>query len=235
MAPSLPIIIIILHAVLINATEHTQQQQQQQRHNTTQHKQHKIDNTMKLFSQLVVVLSSVVGTVWVAAEPCANGDANSAKGDGNLGQYDMVACNLCAESGKGQGSCCNAIYSHSLGRDDDDWQGKEAIDNCSDLNGVCSESPKGQCYPGLFCNAAKKCQLQEDNPDACLGGGCASLTRSSLTSTTTKGGPSFVVVVVGLLGAAMLMAMTVVLQRRHRGLFFRRHHYSAVDATPSQV
>ena len=93
------------------------------------------------------------------------------------------------------------------------------------------EDNSGECYPNLFCNAAKTCQLKEDDPDACLGGGCASLTRSSLTGTITQGCSSFVGVVVGLLGAAMLMAMTVALQRRHHGGLLRRHQYSEVDAT----
>ena len=93
------------------------------------------------------------------------------------------------------------------------------------------EDNSGECYPNLFCNAAKTCQLKEDDPDACLGGGCASLTSSS-TGTITNGGYSFVLVVGGLLGAAM-MALKVV-QRRHRGLL-RRHQYSEVDATATRM
>ena len=186
---------------------------------------------MKLSSSLVVVLSSVMGTVWIAAEPCAYTPLET-KG---YGKYDMVACNLCAESGKNQGLCCNAIYSHSLGRDDDDSQYGEALDGCLDIGpDECVEGQKN-CYPGLFCNAGGSfptCTLIEDDPDACIGGGCASLTRSSWTmGTSTQGGSSFVWVVVGLLGAAMLMAMTVALQRRHHRGLLRRHHYSEVDAT----
>ena len=190
---------------------------------------------MKLSSKLFVVLSSVMCTVSIAAEPC---DV--------YGKYDMVACNSCAEHGVTYGNvyasvCCNAIYRHSLGRDDDDIADANDLDLCIDRNKEgCivyqGEDNSGNCYPGLFCNAAKTCQLKEDDPDACLGGGCASLTRLSLTmGTSTKGGSSFVWVVVGLLGAAMLMAMTtVVLQRRHRGLL-RRHQYSEVDATATCI
>ena len=50
---------------------------------------------MKLSFQLVVVLSSVVGTVLIAAEPCEIGE-----GYGNYGKFDMVACGvqlLCQE------------------------------------------------------------------------------------------------------------------------------------------
>jgi hypothetical protein len=189
---------------------------------------------MKLSSKLFVVLSSVMCTVSIAAEPC---DV--------YGKYDMVACNSCAEHGVTYGNvyasvCCNAIYRHSLGRDDDDIADANDLDLCIDRNKEgCivyqGEDNSGNCYPGLFCNAGGSfptCTLIEDDPDACIGGGCASLTRSSWTGTSTQGGPSFVLVVVGLLGAAMLMAMmTVALQRRrHRGVL-RRHHYSEVDAT----
>ena len=187
---------------------------------------------MKLSSPIFFVFSSVVGTVSIAAEPC---DV--------YGKYDMVACNACAEHGVTYGNvyasvCCNAIYRHSLGRDDDDIADANDLDLCIDRNKEgCivyqGEDNSGNCYPGLFCNAAKTCQLKEDDPDACLGGGCSSLTRSSLTGTITQGsGSSFVWVVVGLLGAAM-MALTVV-QRRHRGLL-RRNQYSEVDATATRI
>ena len=151
---------------------------------------------MKFSFQLVVVLSSVVGTVSIAAEPCANG----------YGAYDMVACNLCAESGENKdgfsGVCCNSIYRHSLGRNDDDIADANDLDLCRDINKdgclVYQGQDQGDCYPGLFCNdyweGLSACQLKEDDPDACLGGGCAALvTRSSLTGTTTKvSGHSFV-------------------------------------------
>ena len=97
---------------------------------------------MKLSSQLFVVLSSVVGTVvLIAAEPCANG----------YGVNDMVACNACAEHGKSSKnkSCCNAIYHHSLGRDDDDWlDDHELIYDCVKLGDVCNVGDE-QFYPGL--------------------------------------------------------------------------------------
>jgi hypothetical protein len=48
-----------------------------------------IDNKMKLFSNLFFVISTVVGTISVAAEPC----------DGKYGKYDMPACDECAENG----------------------------------------------------------------------------------------------------------------------------------------
>ena len=179
--------------------------QQEQPNNTKQ-----TTNNMKLSFQLVVVLSSVVGTVLIAAKPCANG----------YGQNDMVACNYCAEHGNGSKnkSCCNAIYHHSLGRDDDDWlDDHELIYNCYKLDAACNVGAK-QCYPGLTCDAsflAVSCQLIVDDPNAHEAVATALVTSSSPGTNTTKGGLSFVVVVVGLLGAAML-AMTVVVQRRHQ-------------------
>ena len=50
------------------------------------------------------------GTVSVAAEPCS----------GKAGDYDMTTSNACAEHGKGKGQCCDSLYRHSLGRNDDD-------------------------------------------------------------------------------------------------------------------
>ena len=68
---------------------------------------------MKLSFQLFCALSLVVSTAMIAAEPCAGVDGYD--------KYDMVACNFWAESGKGHGQRCDAIYRHSLGRDDDDF------------------------------------------------------------------------------------------------------------------
>ena len=101
---------------------------------------------MKLSSPLFVALSSVVGPILIAAEPCANG----------YGKYDMTACNSCAENGNGQTGhsiCCNAIYRHSLGRDDDDdYISKNGLDNCVPLQKMCfSLGKEGSCYPGLIC------------------------------------------------------------------------------------
>jgi hypothetical protein len=190
---------------------------------------------MKLSSPFFFVLSSVVGTVLIAAEPCANG----------YGKYDMTACNSCAENGNGQTGhsvCCNAIYRHSLGRDDDDFASDaNNLNGCSPVNKVCGPGDEEWCYPGLICvatttsedcyNCWGTCQVPTDNPEAHA---AASLvTSSSSTSNSTTGGPSFVLVVVGLLGAAIIV-MTVVLQRRHRGLL-RRHQYNEVDATPIAV
>ena len=146
----------------------------------------------------------------------------------------MVACNACAEHGKSSKnkSCCNAIYHHSLGRDDDDWlDDHELIYDCVKLGDVCNVGDE-QCYPGLTCDASylsASCQLIVDDPNvhaaAALG------TSSSPGTNTTKGGPSFVLIVVGLLGAAMMIAMTVALQRRHRGLLRRRQYSEVIDTT----
>ena len=167
--------------------------------------------------------TTVVGTVSVAAEPCANG----------FGAYDMVACNECAENGKNQGYCCNAIYRHSLGRNDDDFSDGNEVAFCCDVNQDCKVGVD-DCFPGLICvddpnsvGANPKCQLNANDPNAHAA--ASSLVTSSSSTGNTTGGPSFVLVVVGLLGAAM-MALTVVVQRHHRGLL-RRHQYSAVDAT----
>ena len=182
---------------------------------------------MNLSSPLFFVLSSVVGTVLIAAEPCEIGE-----GYGNYGKFDMVACNYCAKNGKAHGECCNAIYSHSFGRDDDDFfNGEDPSNKCNDLKSPCKVGA-GECYPGLTCVAAETCQLKVDDPNAHP----ASFTpipilmmMPSSSTGHTNGGHSFVLVVVGLLGAAMI-AMTVVLQRRHRGLL-RRNHYSEVHNT----
>ena len=139
---------------------------------------------MQISSKLFVLLSSVVGTVLIAAEPCANA----------YGYYDMTACNSCAENGNGQSvaaeiaaatataaattaaakaaaakatataaaataaaaqsntysSCCNAIYRHSLGRDDDDFAGGNDLGQCTPLQQKCGTGAKS-CYPGLIC------------------------------------------------------------------------------------
>ena len=76
----------------------------------------------------LVATITVVGTVSVAAEPCFRSN------DGwKYGQYDMTACNECAEHGNSHPnkSCCNALYHHSLGRDDDDlFNDHKLIDDC---------------------------------------------------------------------------------------------------------
>lgn len=70
-------------------------------------------NTMKLsFPLLFLVVTTVVGTISVAAEPCNPNDGN-----GGEENYDMTKCNWCAEHGNGQGQCCDSIYHNSLGRD----------------------------------------------------------------------------------------------------------------------
>jgi hypothetical protein len=150
----------------------------------------------------------------------------------------MTACNYCAEHGKGHGICCDSIYRHSHGRDDDDFfQTKNDGVDCTDMGGTCNVG-QANCYPGLTCGAptfgaetigaAKTCQLKEDDPNAHA---AAALVMSS-SSTGAKGGPSFVLIVLGLLGAAVIALK--VAQRRHRGLL-RRHQYNEVDATPIKV
>ena len=187
---------------------------------------------MKLSSPFFFVLSTVVSTVLIAAEPClpkTNDNTN-----GGYAIYDQPACDACAHSGKQTGACYNAIYTHSCGRDDDDWGDGNDLDLCVDVNHGCLPS-QGSCYPGLFCDGpdgstSSTCTLLTDNPEAHAASSL--LTSSSSTGTTTKSGPSFVLVVVGLLGAAM-MALKVV-QLRYRGLL-RRHHYSDVDATATRM
>ena len=173
---------------------------------------------MKLSFQLFFVLS-LMGTAMIAAEPCAT----------KYGEYDMVACNFCAESGKGHGVCCDSIYRHSLGRNDDDIFGQDnPYESCVDLPGgrFPADCNVGQadCYPGLFCNAAKTCQLKENDPNAHA---AASLVTSSSTGTTMTSVSSFVLIAVG----ATMIAMKVV---RHRVLL-HRHQYSEVEATATRI
>ena len=181
-----------------------------------------IDNKMKLFSNLFFVISTVVGTISVAAEPC----------DGKYGKYDMPACDECAENGKGRGQCCNAIYHNSLGRDDDEAFQVGDDFECGVLNQICDKG-KGSCLPGLFGDNVNAigCQLKTNDPNAHMPSSL--LTSSSSTGTTTNGRHSFVLVVVGLLVAAM-MVLKMIVQHRHRGLL-RRHQYSEVDATRIDV
>ena len=145
----------------------------------------------------------------------------------------MVACNACAESGKGKGQCCDSLYRHSLGRNDDDVinDNNGPYESCIGIRGKCTPGD-ADCMPGLTCvgNNVRNyytgtlkgtCQLNTDDPNAHA---ASSLVTSSLTGNTTKSGHSFVLVVVGLLGAAMI-AMKVVLQRQRR-VFLRRHQYN---------
>ena len=81
---------------------------------------------MKLSFQLLSVLSLVVSTVLIAAEPCDPNDGN------------------------GHGTCCDAIYRHSLGRDDDDILPSGVWSDCGVLNQICVKG-EGLCIPGLFC------------------------------------------------------------------------------------
>ena len=200
---------------------------------------------MNLSFKLFFVLSTVLSTVSVAfkTEPCLpspdHGNDDSPVDDDQVGanngygKYDMPACDFCAHSGKGHGQCCNAIFTHSCGRDDD-WpvnQQPGSNEGCNDLNAGCKVG-QGDCYPGLIC-VSKKCNLPTDNPEAHAA--TSALVTSSSKGTIVKGGPSFVLVVVGLLGVAM-MALQVALQRRHRGAgLLRRHHYSEVEATATRI
>ena len=74
---------------------------------------YKLNNMKFSFPRFVLIATITVvgtGTVSVTAEPCASND-------GNYGQYDMTACNACAEHGnKLGGQCCDALYRHSFGR-----------------------------------------------------------------------------------------------------------------------
>ena len=186
---------------------------------------------MKLSSPLFFVLSTVVSTVLIAAEPClpkTNDNTN-----GGFAKYDQPACDACADSGKNKAVaahvCCVAIYRHSEGRDDDDYLGDDEP-TCTDIDELCTVG-WGQCLPGLICAQVRPgkhlCQLSANDPNAHA---AASLVTSFFTGTNTNGGYSFVLVVVGLLGAAM----TTLYNSRHRGLL-RRHQYSEVDATRMDV
>ena len=186
---------------------------------------------MQISSKLFVLLSSVVGTVLIAAEPCA-------RSGGGYGVYDMVACNECAKNGKGKGECCDWLYRHSFGRDDDDFIGNTECYNPGD---ECTAGD-AKCLPGLTCigNNSKNyftgiltetCVLNTDDPNAhpdahpYTGPVPGSLVPNSSSTgiTTLQGVSSFVFVA----GAAAMIAMKVV---RHRGLL-RRHQYSEVDVT----
>ena len=181
---------------------------------------------MKLSSQFFVVLSMVVvGTVSIAAEPCLPGHADDLLG---FGRYDMPACDGCAHSGnKLGGQCCDGIYRHSLGRNDDDYFASSPT-GCFAKSYACTPG-RGMCYPGLVCaGASPTCTLPTDNPEAHAASSL--LTLSFTSSSNTKDGPAFVVVVVGLLGAAL----TKLYHSRHRGLL-RRHQYNEVDATATRI
>ena len=140
----------------------------------------------------------------------------------------MPACDGCAHSGTDlSGECCNSIYHNLLGRDDDNDDGDDTVNEvCFDLNEGCNPGT-GHCYPGLTCGASKTCQSQTDNPEAHAATASLVMSFPSLISNITNGGRSFVSV--GLLGAVMIV-MTVALQCRHRGVLLRRHQYSEVDA-----
>ena len=197
------------------------------------------------FQRFVLIATTVMGTVSVAAEPCANG----------YGAYDMTACNACAKNGKGDGQCCDALYRGSLGRDDDDGDDSPTDGGCVDLGDLCDVG-HGACTPGLTCTRpcleevilneyqshpkqmSRSYTCEKQPYPACvdpIDDYGASLLRDSSSSTRNDegGDPSFVVVVVGLLGAAM-MARKVV-KSRHDGVALRRRQYSEVDPTSIQV
>ena len=184
----------------------------------------------KLSSVLFFVLSSVVCTISIVAEPCLPKGSDNA--NGGFAKYDQPACDFCAHSGKGRGQCCDAIYKHSSGRDtnDDLFHGDvDSVSNCVDIAGEECAVGEGWCYPGLVCvkgsgDNGGDCKLPTDNPEAHAASSL--LTLRSSTSNATKSGHSFVLVVVSLIGAAM-MALKVV-QRRHRGLL-HRNQYNEVD------
>ena len=71
------------------------------------------------------MISTFVGTISVATEPC----------DGKWGKYDMPACDFCAHSGKAHGECCNGIYGNSLGRDEFATDDEQL--SCIDLKHDC--------------------------------------------------------------------------------------------------
>ena len=191
---------------------------------------------MQLSFPFFIVLSLVVvgSTVWiVAAEPCAPGTDDT---NHNYGAYDLDACTACAASGNGHTGhsvCCNALYRHSDGRDDDTFfDDNKLFTHCHIEHSACTGVGQGDCYPGLTCVGT--CQLNTEDPNAHAPSVPLSIpifqtiTGSfSMGTSTIQGGPVFVVVVVGLLGAALM----TLYRSRHRGLFLHRHHYHEVEAT----
>ena len=182
------------------------------------------------FQLFFLVATTVVGTISVAAEPCLSND-------GNWGQYDLNACNACATGGKGKGQCCDAIYRHSDGRDDD-WLKEDVSDDCTLYSKDC-DIGSAQCAPGLVCKKHYTYGGEDTwcdiGPTASLPPGTAavSLLHGSSTSNDNGSGHAVVFVVVGLLGAAM-MAVKVATSRH--GVALRRNQYSEVYATtPIQV
>ena len=106
----------------------------------------------------------------IIPEPCLNKDI--------WGRYDFAACDACADHGKNKGDCCDAIYRHSFGRnddsvdDDDHYHPDTNIWDCGDTGDHCmvgfNFEPKGDCLPGLICVLADpyhgdmgQCQLKE--------------------------------------------------------------------------
>ena len=101
--------------------------------------------TAHLSSQLFFVHPEVVGTVSIAGEPCLPG-----KNDG-YGKYDDARVWFLCPQWKVNGDRCNAIYTHSCGRDDDDFVTSEhSLTYCCDVNDGCIVGV-GNCYPGLIC------------------------------------------------------------------------------------
>jgi hypothetical protein len=111
---------------------------------------------MKVFFELffTIFFITTVGPGSVLGEPCA-------KNDGYYGQYDMEACLTCEINGNNMklGNCCNAIYHHAKGRDDDNtWDDQINVgDQCLLLGDTCENSNDSVCAPGLVCKQDKAC------------------------------------------------------------------------------
>eukprot|EP00751_Fragilariopsis_kerguelensis_P012871 CAMPEP_0170771420 /NCGR_PEP_ID=MMETSP0733-20121128/8043_1 /TAXON_ID=186038 /ORGANISM="Fragilariopsis kerguelensis, Strain L26-C5" /LENGTH=170 /DNA_ID=CAMNT_0011113165 /DNA_START=56 /DNA_END=565 /DNA_ORIENTATION=- len=157
------------------------------------------------FQLLFMIFSTVVGTVSVAAEPCLTGV---------VGKYDLAACTKCATGGKGNGQCCDSIYKHSNGRDDDDVFDDKPNDGECILYGNSCDVNEGQCAPGLVCTKhytyggeSTWCDI---GPGASLPAG--TMVQQLLNESSTSndnGGHAVVFVMVGLLGAAMIAVKVV--------------------------
>ena len=67
-----------------------------------------------------------------------------------------------------RGQCCDAIFRHSLGRDDDNMFDDDDVTlfNCQDPNKSC-DMGKGQYMSGLSCVSGKY-QIKKNDPNAQL-------------------------------------------------------------------
>jgi hypothetical protein len=203
---------------------------------------------MKVFFELffTIVFITTVGPGSVLGEPCA-------KNDGYYGQYDMEACLTCEINGNNMklGNCCNAIYHHAKGRDDDNtWNDDINVgDQCILLGDTCDKTDNHNgsvCAPGLVCKTNKVCitDIKKFTPDDRLLDICYSCRRpgyvfpsGSLMEyySSTPGGDdsnrhesfSTTASYVGLLGMVIGVTMIVLkTTKKHR----RNYQYTEIAA-----